>query len=86
MSNAEAPDEVKDILAIKTLLGADKQWDDRMSIKRKLSKGSFMIKDIKSFTYGGFSSRFWILRKHINSIDTKNLTDLPFYCWECITI
>lgn len=36
--------------------------------------------------YGGFGSRFWMLRKHINSIDMKNLADLPFYCWECLTI
>ena len=57
-----------------------------MSVKRTMSKGSFYIKDIKSFVYGGFGSRFWLMRKHINSIDMKDLADLPFYCWECITI
>jgi hypothetical protein len=57
-----------------------------MSIKKTLSKGSFLVKDITSFVYGGFGSRFWMMRKHINSIDMKDLTDLPFYCWECITI
>ena len=81
------PDEEKDIKAIRHLLGAnDKQWDERMSMVRKLSKGSFKVADIKSFTYGGFSSRFWVLRKHINSLDAVHLKDLPFYSWECITI
>lgn len=26
------------------------------------------------------------MRKHINSMETKQILDLPFYCWECITI
>ena len=43
---------------------------------------------IKGFIYGAFSSRFWILRKHINSIPLSNfkLGIVPFYAWECITI
>lgn len=80
-------DAQKNTKAIRTLLSANgKQWDERMSMRRELSKCSFKVADIKSFTYGGFSSRFWILRKHINSLDVLYLKDLPFYCWECITI
>jgi hypothetical protein len=43
---------------------------------------------VKSFVYGGFSSRFWMLRKHICSIEVYDpkLKDLPFYSWQCITI
>ena len=36
--------------------------------------------------FGGFSSRFWMLRKHINSMDRSKLMTIPFYNWECITI
>jgi len=32
------------------------------------------------------SSRFWILRKHIISLDAHSLKHLPFYCWNCITL
>ena len=28
--------------------------------------GQYSGKDIKSFVFGGFSSRFWMMRKHIN--------------------
>lgn len=61
-------------------------WDDRMHFSQDRSKASVPIKDIKSFIFGGFSSRFWLLRKHIISMDRKQLLDLPFFCWECITI
>lgn len=61
-------------------------WDDRLSFKRSKSGASCKIDDIESFVYGGFSSRFWLMRKHINSMETKQILDLPFYCWECITI
>ena len=30
------------------------------------SKASFKLDQIKSFIYGGMSSRFWMMRKHIN--------------------
>lgn len=68
------------------LVNYNQQWDDRISVDRTLSKGSFKIKEIKGFVYGGNSSRFWALRKHINSMQKFELMDLPFYCWECITI
>lgn len=52
------------------------------------SKGSFLFSEVKSFIYGGFSSRFWMLRKQICSIEVYDpkLKDLPFYSWQCITI
>ena len=53
-------------------IGVD-NWDDRMVFERDISSGSFRIKDIKSFVFGGFTSRFWLLRKHINSMDVNGL-------------
>jgi len=35
------------------------------------SAGSCKLKDIQGILYGGISSRFWLLRKHINSMDYK---------------
>ena len=63
------------------------------------SSTSCLISDIQGIIYGGFSSRFWIYRKHLccldNNIlmkDTKkrkfrggNVT-LPFYSWQCLTL
>jgi len=53
------------------------------------SKSSCLISDIEGIIYGGLSSRFWIFRKHINSMDrklTENEKNFPFFPWECLTI
>ena len=57
------------------------------------------ISDIQGIIYGGFSSRFWIYRKHLCCLDYDVLmkdtkkkkfrggkTELPFYAWQCITL
>ena len=50
------------------------------------SSCSCMISEIESFLIGGSSSRFWILRKHINSMNEEQLKNLQFYSWCCITL
>jgi hypothetical protein len=47
-----------------------------------------MLQDITGIVYGGFSSRFWMLRKHVNSIDMKTIkdSDMPFFSWQCLTL
>lgn len=50
------------------------------------SKSSFKLKELKGFSFGAFNSRFWKMRKHINNMDSKDLWNLPFYSWECITL
>ena len=32
------------------------------------------------------SSRFWMLRKHIISMSKKDLKNVPFNSWNCITL
>ena len=51
------------------------------------SNASCKIKDITGFLFGGFNSRFWAMRKHINSLSKRELQhNLPFFCWDCIAI
>jgi hypothetical protein len=67
---------------------------ERIVFKKQKSKSSPYVKDITGFLFGGTSSRFWMLRKHICSCKYSNEAisgatqkiDLPFYCWECLTI
>ena len=40
----------------------------RLYQKKVKSSSSFRFDEIKSFMFGGFSSRFWGLRKHINCL------------------
>ena len=47
---------------------------------------SFKIGDITNIMFGGLSSRFWTLRKHINLMPKQELDNLPFYSWNCLTI
>ena len=37
------------------------------------SKCSCKISDIQGFMYGGMTSRFWVYRKHILSMDSRDL-------------
>ena len=53
------------------------------------SNSSFLISEVLGIVVGGASSRFWLLRKHINTIENDKLgksTQMPFYAWECMTI
>lgn len=44
------------------------------------------LDEIKSFSFGGISSRFQICRKHLNSMNKLDVKNQPFYSWECLTI
>ena len=55
--------------------------------KKFKSSSSTKIKDIVSFIYGPFSSRFWIMRKQIITTPICQLKKkMPFYGWGCLTI
>ena len=48
-----------------------------------------MFSEVKGFIFGGVSSRFWVLRKHINQLNMSDrdlVKTIPFQSWECITI
>lgn len=60
--------------------------DDEFEYTCKKSRTSCHIHEIKSFIFGGFSSRFWMLRKHINCLPHDELDKVPFYSWECISL
>ena len=69
---------------------SDKNYHIRYN--KKKSSASIPIDEIESFVYGPTSSRFWTMRKHINSTEMKKdfygevITKLPFYAWECLSI
>lgn len=52
------------------------------------SSASHRIDDIKVITFGGMSSRFWVLRKHISYMPKGYLTSrsMPFFAWQCISL
>ena len=61
-----------------------KYYDDQGNeYREKKSAASCKIEEIQGITFGPISSRFWIYRKHINSV--KNL-EMPFYSWQCLTL
>ena len=57
--------------------------DENIKYARHKSNGTCNVDDIEGFIYGANSSRFWMMRKHINSMDvTKGVElHLPFYNW-----
>ena len=55
------------------------------SLKESIS--SFYLSDVENFIYGPFTSRFWLLRKHVLYLDkNKFKNESPFYGWDCITL
>ena len=62
------------------------EFKDNTQFELLKSSSSCRIDDIQGIIYGGRSSRFWMLRKHINSLPRKCLNLLPFQSWHCLTI
>ena len=55
--------------------------------KLQQSKSSCSLDQIEGFIYGPFPSRFWMMRKHINQMETRDLLQNgPFHAWECLTL
>lgn len=52
----------------------------------KSSSASCSIDDVQSILFGGMNARFWMLRKHFNSLSLDELKYVPFYSWQCITL
>ena len=51
-----------------------------------LSSASCRLDQVEAMIYGGFNSRFWMMRKHINMTPINKLENLPFYAWNCISL
>ena len=74
--------------------GAESSEEDSSSVDSEEyelapSSGSFDIEDIQGILFGGISSRFWMLRKHmcaLNLQEHKIGSRIPFYSWNCITL
>lgn len=64
------------------------QGEENLDYKLEASSTSCNFSDIKGIIYGGISSRFWMLRKHMIQMDTQKFVNgmVPFYAWECVTL
>ena len=57
--------------------------------KNKTSSASFKLKDIQGIVFGPSSTRFWLFRKHMITMDINNFKDpknVPWYSWECLSL
>ena len=54
-------------------LAADSMGDQNCLRMKAVKVHRGVLADGKAFIFGGGSSRFWVLRKHINSLDHKHL-------------
>ena len=63
----------------------DEELDD-IQFTEKKSNCSCYVSEIQGFIIGGFSSRFWMMRKHIISSDKQFQEKVPFKSWNCITL
>lgn len=56
--------------------------------KLHVSNASIDLCKLKGFIFCGVSSRFWAMRKHLNSISQlfDQTSKMPFFAWQCITL
>lgn len=55
----------------------DEEVDDVL-LSEKDSGASCKLSEVNALIFGGVSSRFWMLRKHIASLDKASFNKLPF--------
>jgi len=59
----------------------DENIDD-VKFKNVESSGSCKISEIENILFGGISSRFWMLRKHIMLLNKMTIEkEMPFFAW-----
>ena len=62
-------------------------FNERYEFEKVKSSASCKFENIQGFVYGPTVSRFWVSRKHINSMAASELKDgLSFFSWQCLTI
>jgi hypothetical protein len=55
-------------------------------IKSQNKKTIYTPEDIKGFIFGGFSSRFWLMKNYINTLNPSSMTHPGLFCWNMISI
>ena len=60
--------------------------DDEYIFKQSKSSTSCRVEDIQGIVFGGIQSRFWMYRKYFNSMSYGEVLNVPFHCWECLTL
>ena len=62
---------------------------DSEDFEKDPSSASFNIEDVEGIVFGGISSRFWMLRKHLcslNPLEHRDGSKIPFHSWNCLTL
>lgn len=62
------------------------QMDNDPDFSHQLSMASVSVDDIQDFIFGGTNARFWMFRKHFNSMTREELKMAPFFNWQCISL
>lgn len=59
---------------------------DNENMTNVKSSASCYVSNITGFMIGAQSSRFWMLRKHVNCLSPVEVNNLPFKSWNFITL
>ena len=80
------PCEVEELKKSEKIERDHPDYEDPFRLSK--SSSSCKIDDIIGIVFGGTSTRFWMLRKHMNTITPQEykVMDVPFYAWQCITL
>ena len=64
---------------------------DPILFQKDKSRASCTFDEIRGIAFGGINSRFWLFRKHVNTLKDSTLANskkvsMPFYAWQCISL
>ena len=62
------------------------EMDQDPDYDQQVSHASCSVDDVTDFIFGGTNSRFWMFRKHFNSMTREELKMAPFHSWQCISL
>jgi hypothetical protein len=82
--------QVKEEMKRKNLnLDLEEEEKKQDEFKRIQSSACCEVADIQNIIFGPTTSRFWIFRKHMNTIPQEKFRDennIPFLSWQCLTL
>ena len=82
------PNRVEELRLANQEAQKNEEVNEDTDFKKKESSASCDLDDINGILYGAISSRYWMLRKHINSLEISKINDedIPFQSWQCISL
>jgi hypothetical protein len=73
-------------LKVSSMKVIDEIYDPNKKVELEPARTVIKIEEIQQIMFGGFSSRFWVMRVHFNYQEDNMIMKMPFKSWNCLTL